>query len=131
MLDRQVKTRTERAESLGYDKEKAAVAEAKLAREQARLRRAENTKRSLTSAGAAPAAIAAAQAQIDTYENNIRARRTDVTNVKTARLDAMATRLNKPSYDTVWTKVARKDKVGAQGLKTQSLKKTLREWTVM
>lgn len=108
----QVKERTDRADNLGYNKDKVYEQEQALRGHQARLAIAQALP--TTNLGRA-AAIAAAEADIRTTKSR-------VAEIKTERQKNFARTTNKRSVDTLWFKTARKDKAAAAKIQTGVLK---------
>jgi hypothetical protein len=112
-LESQVKERTGFAESLGADKKR-------LNQEQSVLRSFEQQLSSARTRNAAPNIISHLEGQIKQTKQNI----TGITN---ARKAAYAGRTDTKQVDTLFTKVARKDKVAAARLQIDIYKKELEQ----
>ncbi len=113
-LDKQVKSKTEFSESLGHDQRAMNAA-------QARLRTAQSNLASAKAAGAAPGVIT-------NLENQVGAAKGGITTVENARKQSYATRIGTrgiTDVDTLWLKVARKNKVAAAKVQIPILEKQI------
>lgn len=109
-LSAQVKARTEFADSLGYNKRQVAFNETEvrdLQRQQSILRSRGDSK------GA------------DDLNSKISQIKGKIENTKTERQLAYAQNINAPQIDTLWTKVARKDKAAAAKIESDIINKQL------
>ncbi len=111
-LDTQVKSRTDFADSLGHNVEQAKFHESELRD----LRRQQGYLFSIGNKSGAKAL----NIRINEVQEKLR-------DVKTGRKENYANRINKGGADTLWTKVARKDKSAASKILSDVLKKRLED----
>jgi len=109
-LDAQVKARTEFADSLGYDQRRMNAEQNLLRQHQARLARAKQ-----------------AGAPLGNIFNDIAASKDRIRVLESSRADAYANRVNSRSIDTLYSKRARKNKVGAAKIQIPILEKELKQ----
>lgn len=112
-LSAQVKARTDFADSLGYNKGQVAFHETEL--------RDLQRQQSIIRSRGGPTAEADAKA-IDSKIAQIKGK---IENTKNARQLAYTESINTPQVDTLWTKVARKDKTAAAKIEGDIIKKQL------
>jgi hypothetical protein len=110
-LEKQVKSSTEFAQSLGVD--------------QAAMNTAQSHVRNLKQQIATAQAAGAPATQISTLKTALSGGERIVTDIEVKRKNAYVARTNVKSIDTMFTKVARKDKVASAKIQLETLQKTL------
>jgi hypothetical protein len=110
-LDKQVKSKTEFAQSLGVD--------------QAAMNTAQSHVRNLKQQLATAQATGAPATHISTLKTAIGGGERIVTDIENQRKNAYVNRTNTKSADTMYTKVARKNKVAAAKIQLETIQKTL------